>query len=256
MWSATAHPSEKREGRPLTLDQIPSTAKAFKPPSDRAPFLTLVRTGLRRGKASALQAGSVDFELNKLTIWRTHSYSGEGGKVIEEVTKNKERRWAPLPETLKRELLPLMKDKDPGADLFAAPQGGVVFEGNWLHRVFRPALKKAGIAEPKGYRIHDRKHTFASPNAKNGISPKELQRVLGHKTLAITTDTYICTCTRTTSAVSGSPLTRRCAHSHRHPRNQNQLPKRQPKILSSAPGVYRWISAEPAEYSIALQSHV
>ncbi|WP_150461061.1 tyrosine-type recombinase/integrase [Nesterenkonia ebinurensis] len=182
---------EKREGRPLTLDQILSTTQAFKRPSDRALFLTLVLTGLRWGEASALQVGSVDLDLNKLTIWRTYSDSGQGGKVIEEITKNKERRWAPLSETLKRELLPLMKDKGPAADLFTAPQGGVVLEGNWLHRVFRPALRQAGIAEPKDYRIHDLRHTFASLNAKNGISPKELQRVLGHKTLAITTDTYM-----------------------------------------------------------------
>ncbi|WP_157983927.1 tyrosine-type recombinase/integrase [Nesterenkonia muleiensis] len=84
-----------------------------------------------------------------------------------------------------------MKDKEPAANLFTAPQGSVVLEGKWLHRVFRPALKQAGIAEPKDYRIHDLRHTFASLNAKNGISPKELQRVLSHKTLAITTDTYM-----------------------------------------------------------------
>ena len=57
--------------------------------------------------------------------------------------------------------------------------------------LFRPALGKAGIVNPKDYRIHDLRHTFASLNAKNGIAPKELQKVLGHKTLAFTTDTYM-----------------------------------------------------------------
>ncbi|GAA1455434.1 tyrosine-type recombinase/integrase [Nesterenkonia lacusekhoensis] len=60
--------------------------------------------------------------------------------------------------------------------------------------LFRPALGKADIANSKDYRIHDLRHAFASVNAKNGIAPKELQKVLGHKTLAITTDTYMHPC--------------------------------------------------------------
>jgi integrase len=48
---------------------------------------------------------------------------------------------------------------------------------------FTAALKRAGVV---GVRFHDLRHTFASHFVMRGGSLKELQEILGHKTMAMT----------------------------------------------------------------------
>jgi site-specific recombinase XerD len=53
---------------------------------------------------------------------------------------------------------------------------------------FAKALAGAGITKPLVW--HDLRHSFASRLKRNGIGETEIQRLLGHKTLAMT-DRYI-----------------------------------------------------------------
>ncbi len=53
---------------------------------------------------------------------------------------------------------------------------------------FGKALAAAGITRPLVF--HDLRHTFSSRLKRNGIGETEIQRLLGHKTLAMT-DRYI-----------------------------------------------------------------
>ena len=54
---------------------------------------------------------------------------------------------------------------------------------NFLHRVFTPALKRAGISD---LRWHDLRHTFASRLVMAGVDARTVQTLMGHKTLAMT----------------------------------------------------------------------
>ena len=47
---------------------------------------------------------------------------------------------------------------------------------------------RAGL--PVGIRAHDLRHTFAASLISGGASPKVVQNLLGHKTIAETFDTY------------------------------------------------------------------
>lgn len=49
-------------------------------------------------------------------------------------------------------------------------------------------MKKAGL--PTGVRFHDLRHTYASALIANGCSVKVVQAHLGHKSAAVTLDTY------------------------------------------------------------------
>ena len=53
-----------------------------------------------------------------------------------------------------------------------------------IRTAFVSALERAGIRE---FRFHDLRHTFASHLVISGASIKEVQELLGHKTLAMTT---------------------------------------------------------------------
>jgi len=53
-----------------------------------------------------------------------------------------------------------------------------------IRTAFTSALERSGIRD---FRFHDLRHTFASHLVMNGASIKEVQELLGHKTLAMTT---------------------------------------------------------------------
>ena len=52
-----------------------------------------------------------------------------------------------------------------------------------VDRAFKGALVKAGI---ENFRFHDLRHTFASHLIMRGASIKEVQELLGHKTMTMT----------------------------------------------------------------------
>ena len=52
-----------------------------------------------------------------------------------------------------------------------------------VDRAFHGALKRAGI---EGFTFHDLRHTFASHLIMRGASLKEVQELLGHKTVTMT----------------------------------------------------------------------
>jgi integrase len=54
---------------------------------------------------------------------------------------------------------------------------------NFINRVFRPALRRAGIDD---FSWHDLRHTFASRLAMAGVDLKTIQELMGHQTLAMT----------------------------------------------------------------------
>ncbi len=54
---------------------------------------------------------------------------------------------------------------------------------NFAKRIFRPALKRAGIED---FHWHDLRHSFASRLAMKGVDLRTVQELMGHKTLAMT----------------------------------------------------------------------
>jgi integrase len=54
---------------------------------------------------------------------------------------------------------------------------------NSLRSSFPAALRRAGIQD---FRFHDLRHTFASHMIMRGASLKEIQELLGHKTMTMT----------------------------------------------------------------------
>ena len=75
-----------------------------------------------------------------------------------------------------------------GQDLiFAQPNGRALDHNNVVNRVFKPALKEAGL---RTFRFHDLRHTCAALLIAQKESPKYIQKQLRHASIEITFDRY------------------------------------------------------------------
>ena len=71
--------------------------------------------------------------------------------------------------------------------MFTAPEGGAIRKDNFMARVYRPAVRRAGLAP---LRFHDLRHTYAALMVAAGAHPKLLQAQMGHSSITVTLDLY------------------------------------------------------------------
>ena len=66
-------------------------------------------------------------------------------------------------------------------------RNGIPMEQNYIRRIFKRILKRAGIRDMK---LHNTRHTFASQLISNGVSPVYVKEQLGHTSIQMTVDIY------------------------------------------------------------------
>ncbi|MGW2785173.1 tyrosine-type recombinase/integrase, partial [Streptomyces populi] len=82
--------------------------------------------------------------------------------------------------------------------LYTSATGGAIRRGSWGKAWTRNVqranthLKKTGskVRVPEGTALHDLRHFYASVPIKNGATPKQVQRRLGHAKPSITLNVY------------------------------------------------------------------
>jgi integrase len=169
----------------LTHAQVDRLAEAAH--EYRLLLLLLAYTGLRWGEVSAVTVGAVDTTARRLAV--RQAYKKTRGGLVLGLPKTHERRKVPLLRSLALELEKLTKDRDAAELLFTAPEGGPLYGDNFRTRVFNPAVKAAGLAG-LGVTPHKLRHTAASLGIASGADVKVVQTMLGHKSAAMTLDTY------------------------------------------------------------------
>ena len=125
--------------------------------------LTALETGMRKGELMGLTWDNVDFDRKEIKLFKT---------------KNNETRVIPIAE----DLLPVLsglKAKSLSLLVFARPNGTPY--GDPHHR-FERVCRLTGI---ENFRFHDLRHTFASYLAMAGHSAFTIQRLTGHKSIAM-----------------------------------------------------------------------
>lgn len=129
------------------------------------PIVTVaVHTGLRRGELLNLTWDRVNFEQRIITILDT---------------KNAERKDLPMDDTVTSTLQRLDRRGE-----FVFPNNrGRPFNPSIIHYAFHSALDRAGI---KDFRWHDLRHTFASNLVMAGVKIEKVQKLMGHKMIAMT----------------------------------------------------------------------
>ena len=152
-------------------------------------FLCAFRTGMRLGEILALQWSDIDFNSDFIKVERSYK------RGIVELPKNGKGRRVDMSDQLALNLKVLLKKRK--KEGLKAGKGGAIeiifhhngnyMEQNYIRRIFKRVLKKAGIRE---MRLHDTRHTFASLLLSNGESPVYVKEQLGHSSIQITVDIY------------------------------------------------------------------
>lgn len=170
----------------LTAQQVETLAKTV-PQEYEALIWTLAVGGLRWGEATALRRRRVDILGGRLHV--VESASEVYGKLLYGSPKSGRSRWVEIPRFVSTEIGVHMNDAadDPDALIFTTARNKPLRNSNFTKRVWRPALKEAGIADVT--RIHDLRHTAASLMIQDGAPLFLLQRQLGHASI-VTTQRY------------------------------------------------------------------
>ena len=166
----------------LSHGQVRALADA----SDRAALvLTLAYTGIRWSEAAGLQVKNVDFERRRLTIARNMMVMG--ARIEATTPKGREARSVPFPAFLAAYLRPLCDGRPDEAEVFTEPGGGVLRRSHHRAGWFEHAVRDAGIPRVTP---HDLRHSAAGFAVSAGANVKVVQRMLGHKSAAMTLDVY------------------------------------------------------------------
>ena len=184
----------RRDIRPhpyLTVAQVEALADEI---SYGGNFIrVLAYTGLRWGEMAGLTPRAVNLETRRLSIFQTVS-KGEKGRVGMGTPKSHEIRSVPFPESLLGVFKEACDTKASDDLIFTAPEGGLLRGDSYRPRYLRPAI--AALRDTKKHQDfpqitpHDLRHTAASLAVSAGANAKTVQRMLGHKSAALTLDTY------------------------------------------------------------------
>jgi len=154
---------------------------------------TLVRflayTGLRWGEVTALRVRHLDTLKRRLNV--EENAARAKGKIVVGTPKTHERRSVPYPAFLAVELAVQCEGREREHLIFGTGLSHLnppSAKGGWYVRAIEKA--QAVDATFPVLTVHDLRHTAASLAISSGANVKAVQRMLGHKSAAMTLDTY------------------------------------------------------------------
>jgi integrase len=143
-------------------------------------------TGLRWGEIAALQCKDVSLLNRTIFVGKAYSDGLKGEKILGS-TKTHQSRTVPFPKELGVELQELIENRSPESHLFTMPGEGSLDYNNFMSRIFRPAVKRSGLA---GVSFHTLRHTAASLLISHGTPITTVSGILGHASTQMTLDVY------------------------------------------------------------------
>jgi integrase len=93
----------------------------------------------------------------------------------------------PIPESLQKELKLKVVSTPAGKNVFASSKGDFLRSSNFARRVFKPALKKAGLPD---MRFHDLRHSAVTNLLASGTSFISVSKMAGHANPSTTINIY------------------------------------------------------------------
>jgi integrase len=163
-------------------------------------FALALVTGMRPGEYLGLRWTDVDLTPGaaRVSVQRTLVWEGKEWRLDEPKT-SPSRRTIPIPDSVVELLckhrvaqaeqrLQNARSWEDHGFVFTNEIGQPLERHNLLHRHFKPALKRAGLAAT--LRLYDLRHSAATLLLRAGINPKVASERLGHASVVMTLDTY------------------------------------------------------------------
>ena len=163
-------------------------------------FFMAARTGMRLGELLAIRWGDLDFSHKIVVdgsikerpfIWVKRSYrrgqftKPKNGKIRRVDMSTELKNVLQGHKTREKELA--LKNGLGELSELVFLRNGKVIEQNYIRRVFKRILAKAGLRETKP---HTLRHSFASQLLSAGESPVYVKEMLGHSSIQTTVDIY------------------------------------------------------------------
>jgi len=161
----------KKERTYLTKKEVEATIDCIHSPLIGLIARFLFNTGLRISECLNLTLDDVDFEKRSI-----HVRQGKGRKD----------RMVPINNTIYGLLLDYRENwRDAyGSDFFFATRKSGSISYSYVNGTIRNAAKKAGIKKPVS--CHILRHSFASALVEKNVNLVQIQKLLGHESLAVT----------------------------------------------------------------------
>ncbi len=152
-------------------------------------FLIQMYMGLRIGEVMALKKGDIDLAHNLMCVQRTITTGKNAKPVMGNTTKTYSGvRELPIPKFLLpyivEQLEECKKHKD---NLLFESKEGTLADGRNINSILKKTLKYLGI---EGISTHSLRHTFGTRSVESGMRAVALQRLMGHKDVSVTLNTY------------------------------------------------------------------
>ena len=167
----------------LSRDQVEALADAAG--EHRTLVLVLAYCGLRWGEAIGLRVRNLDMLRRRINI-ETNAVE-VGREIVERTPKTHKLRSVPIIPSLVAPLAKECEGKGPDDLVFSGRRGTYVSRSHNRHGWFARAIRDAGVPRLSP---HDLRHTTASLAVQSGANVKAVQRMLGHKSAAMTLDVY------------------------------------------------------------------
>jgi integrase len=170
------------EMRVATVTQVAALAEAIHH-RFRALVLVAAYAGLRWGELVGLRVKRVDLLHGRITV-AEQATEIDGHFTWGPPKTEAGRRTVTLPAVAAEALAEhLATYSQPGPEglVFTSTEGGLLRRSNFKRRVWRPAIRAAGVA---GLRFHDLRHTSATLSIAAGASTRELMARMGHSSSA------------------------------------------------------------------------
>lgn len=201
---------ETRDVTAFTLEEEKAFLKALesesriinKFPNDyTVQFLIELFAGLRMGEINALYVEDIDFENDKIYVRRTITSNGNDKGIVGRTAKTKAGVRQVAMVGFLRDVLSwyityqypkLKKSKEYPNLLFVNQSKGStgVITTCQVNERFKRICDKYGIRSGDSVNQHMLRHTFATRSMESGMAYDVLQKMIGHKSIKTTIDTY------------------------------------------------------------------